>query len=468
MRVSTAVVCTTLAAVVFGASRASAQSTSSPASGDGTHTSDGSGGDPPTGFTLPNSDRLRFMIDFMAGYGSDRANASLGLERQGRVGYVVFTALGKLNSRVSYLVSVNPVDETQPRPACGVAGFFYPNSPTFLYGAATDISCDSSFGNRRVDPYREVALDLVPQQGPIREAWVRARLTTNSTIEAGRMRMPIGFDWEEAGSFTAKDATEIQRINTQANFGLTLDYKQPAKGRSEPWFEASATADLGDTNRWWDYDYYYFEDGSFGTNSQLTMLLSGRVSPFHMLEVRSSFQYGDTGSKVERLPSYWASKRNDNAFNIGAEVRPTSFSRLIVERASYTWGPRPSSALMLDVSPDPIHKRGYYTTAEAWLPVTQAIKAGANVSYERIDRADSLIRFLAAQKLDDVTMGKHDEMTVLRTYVDFGHGMRIGFYRNLVHNPYPWVSGISTVTGPKAFSQADTDKWGLVVRMQVR
>src|SRR5690348_15512212 len=30
------------------------------------------------GFTLPSSDKLRFTIDFLAGYGTDRANATLG------------------------------------------------------------------------------------------------------------------------------------------------------------------------------------------------------------------------------------------------------------------------------------------------------------------------------------------------------------------------------------------------------
>lgn len=459
---------TTASMVVCGVGLASAQTQSpSPPSPDPTSvaTTDPAGG---PGLSLPDSKRLRFTIDFMAGYGEDRANAALGFERQGRVGYVILTAFGELNSRVSYRLAVNPVNETQPLPACGAAGFFYPNNPTFLYGAATAISCDPAYGNRRVDPYRGIALDVVQQQGPIREAWIQFRLVSNTALTLGRMRMPIGFDWQEAGSFTAKDAPEIQRIDSQSNFGLMLSYAHPAEGRPEPLFAGSVTANMGDANRFWDYDYYYFEDGSLGTNSQLTLLLSARTSPIKMLDLRTSYQYGDTGSKVERLPSYWASKRNDNALTFSAEVRPTSFSRIIYEHASYLWGPRPSSAVMLDVSPAPIHKRGFYTTGEAWWPVTSSIRVGASGTYEWIDRADSLIRWLASQRLDDVTMGQHDRMMVERAYIDFGSGIRLGFYKTRDWNPFPWVSGISAVTGPRAFSGANTNKWGVMLRMQVR
>jgi hypothetical protein len=421
-----------------------------------------------SGLSVPNSDRLRFTIDFMAGYGNDMANATLGFERQGRVGYAILTAFGDLNSRVTYRLAVNPVAETTPLPACGALGFFYPNDPKFLYGDATLISCNPAYGNRRVDPYRGVALDVVPQQGPIREAWVQFRLLSGTKLTVGRMRMPIGFDWQDAGSFTAKDAPEIQRIDAQSNFGFMLSYERPAHGRAEPLFSGSATANLGDTNRFWDYDYYYFEDGSLATNSQLTMLLSARSSPFKMLDLRTSYQYGDTGSKVERLPSYWASKRNDNALTFSAQVRPTSFSRVIYEHASYLWGPRPTSAQLLNVDPAPIHKRGFYTTGEAWWPVTSSLRFGVSGSYEQIDRADSLIRFLATKNTDNVMMGKHDRMTVVRTYVDFGPRVRVAFYKTNNSNPFPWVSGISSVTGPRAFLGSNTNKWGIVVRMQAR
>jgi hypothetical protein len=421
-----------------------------------------------SGLSLPNSNRLRFTLDFMAGYGSDLANSALGFERQGRVGYAILSAFGELNSRVSYRLAVNPVDETQPRPACSVEGFFYPNDPKFLYGTSTNISCDPAYGNRRVDAYRGIALDVVQQQGPIREAWMQFRLVQGTRLTLGRMRMPIGFDWQEAGSFTAKDAPEIQRIDAQSNFGLMFSYEHAAPGRPEPLLGGSITANMGDANRFWDYDYYYFEDGSLHTNSQFTMLLSARTSPIRMLDLRASYQYGGTGSKVERLPSYWASKRNDNATTLSMEVRPTSFSRVVYEHASYLWGPRPSSAVMLGVDPSPIHKRGFYATAEAWWPVTSSIRVGGSGTYEWIDRADSLVRWMASQHMDQVMLGQHDRKEVGRAYVDFGSRVRVAFYKTHDRNPFPWVSGISSVTGPRAFSGSNTNKWGIVVRMQAR
>ncbi len=460
---------TTASVVMCGVASASAQTLpSSPLSSDPTsdaapESATGSG------VSLPDSTRLKLSLDFMAGYGADMANAVLGFERQGRVGYVILTAFGDLNSRVSYRLAINPVNETQPLPSCGATGYFYPNDPQFLYGPSTNISCDPAYGNRR----RWIraagsALDVVQQQGPIREAWMQFHVVPSTSLTVGRMRLPIGFDWEDAGSFTAKDAPEIQRIDAQSNFGLMVSYAHPAQGRSEPLFAGSVTAEMGDANRFWDYDYYYFEDGSLDTNSQFTLLLSARTSPFKMLDLRTSYQYGDTGSKVERLPSYWASKRNDDALTFSAEVRPTSFSRIIYEHASYLWGPRPSSAVMLDVSPNPIHKRGFYTTGEAWWPVSSSIRVGGSGTYEWIDRADSLVRWLASQQMDDVTIGQHDRMMVARAYVDVGSGIRVGFYKTRDWNPFPWVSGISPVAGPRAFSGANTNKWGVVLRMRVR
>jgi hypothetical protein len=420
------------------------------------------------GFTLPASDKLRFTIDFMAGYGTDRANATLGFERQGRVGYAIFSAFGQLTPRISYSIAVNPVDEVPPVPACGSAGFFYPNDPKFLYGPSTTIACDPADGDRRVDPYRGIALDVLEQQGPIREAWIAARLPWGFTARAGRMPMPIGFDWQEAGSFTAKDAPLIQRIDSQSNFGAMLTWASPATSRTPPRVTASLDANLGDTNRIWDYDYFYFEDSSLATNSQLTYLGSLRAVVFPRLEIRTSYQHGDTGSKVEREPSYWASKRNDDATLFGLELRPTTFSRVIYEQARYLWGPRPSSALMLNVDPSPIRKNGFYTTAEAWWPMTSRRRLGMSLSYERIDRDDSLIRWLAEQHLYNVTTNQLDRMTVGRVYFDVNARMRLGFYRTIDHNPFPWVSGISSITGPSAFKPVDTDKWGLMLRIQAR
>ena len=60
------------------------------------------------------------------------------------------------------------------------------------------------------------------------------RILPGAKATVGFMRMPIGFDWQEAGSFTAKDAPEIQRIDGQSNFGVMFSYERPARGRPEP------------------------------------------------------------------------------------------------------------------------------------------------------------------------------------------------------------------------------------------
>lgn len=46
--------------------------------------------------------------------------------------------------------------------------------------------------------------------------------TDRLSFRIGRTFLPLGFDWEEAGSMTAKDATRVQRINSEANFGVML------------------------------------------------------------------------------------------------------------------------------------------------------------------------------------------------------------------------------------------------------
>ena len=428
--------------------------------------------DPPPDTTTTarpaDANRVHFSVDLLAGYGTDRANSTLGFERQGRIGYAIVTATGNVATRLSYTIAINPVNETSPVPSCGAPGFFYPNDPTFLYGASTNIACDPQFGNRRVDAYRSIALDVVPQQGALREAYIDASLTRNTVFRFGRTRLPIGFDWQEAGAMTAKDALMIQRIDAQALFAFLASYGTGSASHPPRRFSGTIAADVGDTNRWLDYDYFYFEDGSFGTNSQLTFLASGRAALTSFLEVRSSLQFGDTGSKVERRPSYWASKRNDNAATFSLQVKPIDHARVLVETAKYTWGPRASSALMVGADPAPIIKRGYDVTLEGWWPISRTVNVGANAAYERIGRSDSLVRYLADAHLYNVTTGRNDERTVFRTYVDLGPAVRVGFYRTLDSNPFPWISGITAISGPGAMTRTNTNKWGLTARLVAR
>ena len=174
------------------------------------------------GFKLPNSDRFRLSISFLAGYGRDGANVDKGFERQGRIGYFILSMAGRLNSRTMYLVSLNPVHEVSPLPACSEPNFLRPNDPQFLYadlyaaGRGPQIGCNPQ-GAQRTDLYRFVALDTMPQQGMLREAYVKFNLSTrmNVFMQLGRVAQPVGFNTEEAGSWTAKDAPLIQRLNQE-------------------------------------------------------------------------------------------------------------------------------------------------------------------------------------------------------------------------------------------------------------
>jgi hypothetical protein len=419
------------------------------------------------GLPIPASERLRVRFDLLVGWADDGANASLGFEKQGRVGYAIVTLSGRVHPRVRYLASINPVNETEPLPACGEPYFFFPNDPKFLYTAGPYVPCEPKNGNRRVDGYRGIALDVVPQQGPIREAWVEFDLTDDLALRFGRTRLPLGFDWEDAGSMSAKDAGRIQRINAEASFGAMFTYRWGARGRSRPIVTAQGAGVLGEGNRWWDYDYYYFEDGSLDTNSSLTAVGAVTVAPVPQLQLKVSAKRGFTGSKVERLPSYWASKRNDNAVIVGAEYAPIRHARVLGEWVRYEWGPTASSAEMLGVDPAPIEKMGYWVTAEAWYPVTGNLVVGASVTREEVDRADSLVKHMAANGLYGVQTGRKDRLTVLRFFADIGPWVRVSLFRTDDSNPYPWLSGMWPVDGPNAFTGRVPNKYGVMVRVRV-
>jgi hypothetical protein len=421
-----------------------------------------SGAEPaPPGLVLPDSNRLRIGVRFMAGYGHDQAQFGLGFEKQGRVGYAIVDLWGALNDRVAYRFSFNPVDETEPLPACGEEGYFYPNDPAFLGSTGPNVTCDPN-GNRRVDMYKFIALDPINQQGPIREAWVSFQLAEPLALRFGRFILPMGFGWEEAGSFTAKDATRIQRINAEGNFGLMFTWSGgTAPGRRRPGFVGHAAGVLGDGNRNRDYDYFYFEESDLDSNSALTVFLSALFSPTDALDVRITGKRGFTGSRVERLPNYWASKRHDHAFVVSARFQPIRYAAIFGEGAHYTWGPTRTSAELLGLDESPIRKNGYYVGAELAYPLTDTARAGITVTREELSRDDSLVKFMEANGEPGVRMGETDRGTVLRVFVDLPR-VTLGFYRNFDETPFPFLSGIVPVDTPDIAGA--TNKWGIVVR----
>lgn len=430
----------------LGASSAFAQNSGN--GGESGNATDESGG-----ISLPNTEHVKMRVRFMAGYGLDEAQSSLGFDSQGRVGYAIIELFGIVNNRFSYRLEINPMNEVQPLPSCGEEGFFYPNIPQNF---GPNVACDNN-GRTRVDDYRFIALDTVLQQGLIRQAYLQYKRGPVG-VRFGRFLLPIGLDWEKAGSLTAKDATHIQRINTESNFGtmMTLGGKR---------VNMNVATFVGDGNRFHDYDYFYSLDGTLDSNSALTSLLSGSVKPVKNLEFLAAWKYGFTGSKVERLPNYFASKRNDMAAILSTNYRPVKYVSVFGEYASYTWGITKTSAELVGFTDgEPVKKNGYYVGTDLAMPISDKMKVGAVITREELSRDDALVKLLASGGLYGVEMGKKERTTTFRIYTDLSRLVRVGFYRSLHSNPYPWVSGIVPVEGERAFKGRGSDKWGLVVR----
>jgi hypothetical protein len=413
------------------------------------------------GWEVPQTERFKISGTFIAGWSHDGMQAQLGLEKQGRVGQATLAISGRLNERLRYHLSFNPVNEVSSKPACGEEFFFFPNDPSF-YAAGPVVPCDPENGLKRVDSYNTYALDYINQQGPLREGYVDWRATDRVSARLGRFILPVGFAPLEVGSWTAKDLTRIQRLNAEANFGLMLGYTH-RNGDGEPILEANVMGVLGEGNREEDYDWFYFVNTSLDTNSALTAVGSVRVRPHRAVDVRVAYKKGFTGSKVERLPSYWASKRIDDALVAGARVQPHPWLTVFGEYARYVWGPTDTSAEMLGLDPEPIEKPGYYVGGTFEVPVTSRLHAGVTVTREELSRDDSLVKFLSANGLYGVEMGKKDRGTIARVYVDLSRMVTFGLFWADISNPYPWISGAWPVAGPRAFTGREPDRYGFAV-----
>jgi len=424
-------------------------------------------GDPPPeavsmfGLGVAQTERLKISGTFIAAWSHDGAQAQLGFEKQGRVAQATLTFSGRVSERVSYLVSFNPVNEVSSKPACGEADFFFPNDPAF-YTAGPVVPCDPEDGLKRVDTYNTFALDYINQQGPLREGYADWRATTAITARFGRFIVPIGFAPLDVGSWTAKDVTRIQRLNAEANFGLMLGYTH-RRTDGEPLFEAAVMGVLGEGNREKDYDWFYFANTSLDANSALTAIGSLRARPHPKVDLRVAYKWGFTGSKVERLPSYWASKRNDEALVVSAKAQLHSWLSVFGEYARYVWGPTESSAQMLGFDPEPIDKAGYYIGGTLAVPVSARTKVGVTLTREELSRDDSLVKYLAFNGLYGVEMGKKDRSTIARFFVEVSPLVRVGVFWADISNPYPWISGSWPVSGPRAFTGRAPDRYGVAV-----
>jgi len=417
------------------------------------------------GFKFSQSERFKFGGELVVGWSHDGAQAALGFEKQGRVGMAILSVAGKVSDRVSYFVSVNPVTETNSRPSCGEKNFFFPNDPNLFAGIGPIVQCDVEDGLKRVDTYNTFGLDYLTQQGILREGYIDWGISGAVSLRGGRFILPIGFAPREVGAATAKDMTRITRLNAEANFGAMLAVT--ARRGDRALFDAGVMAVLGDGNREKDYDWFYFVNTSLDTNSAITVVASARISPIKAIDVRAAYKKGYTGSKVERLPNYWASKRNDDALVVSLKLSPTSWASVFGEYAKYKWGPTVTSGELVGI-PDlaAIDKPGYFMGAMIDLPVAGKVRVGGSVVREELTRDDSLIQYLELNGLYGVSMGKKDRALVVRGFIDVNRLVNVSFFWMDVSNPFPWVSGSWPVAGPVAFTGREPDRIGVSVTVR--
>jgi hypothetical protein len=418
------------------------------------------------GFTFDQSERLRFGGELMVGWSHDGAQAALGFEKQGRVGWAILTASGRVSDRVRYYVSVNPVSETRSRPACGEPNFFFPNDPNLFAGTGPIVKCDEEDGLKRVDTYNTFSLDYITQQGILREGYLDVSVSDLVSIRGGRFILPIGLAPREVGATSAKDMARITRLNAEANFGAMVALSK-RRDNDRPLFDLAAMAVLGDGNREKDYDWFYFVNTSLDTNSAITFVASARVAPVSAFELRAAYKKGYTGSKVERLPSYWASKRNDDALVASLKISPAPWVSLFGEYAHYRWGPTLTSGELVGIPAlDPIDKTGYYMGGQVNVPVSERVRVGGSITREELLRDDSLIQYLTLNQLYGVEMGKKDRALIVRGFIDVNQLVNVNFFWMDVSTPFPWVSGSWPVTGPTAFTGRAPDRVGVTVTVR--
>jgi len=84
---------------------------------------------------------------------------------------------------------------------------------------------------------------------------------------------------------------------------------------------------------------------------------------------------------------------------------PVRYARVLGEWARYEWGPTRTSAELLGVDLEPIRKAGYWVTAETSYPFRDDFLLGFSWTGEKVDRADSLVKFMAAKRLYGVSEG---------------------------------------------------------------
>jgi hypothetical protein len=414
---------------------------------------------------VPNDDRMRVNFDLMGSAYWDYSQAPLGHEAQARIGWAIVGISGTLNPYISYSAELNPVDDSpRPEPACGEAGYFYPNVPPPI---GPTIQCTPD-GRNRVDLYRFIGLDPITQQNAVRTGVIDVHMPGGKFgVRAGRFILPLGFGWRELGSWTNVDAPLIQRLNANASFGAEIYARMNRNARPVARFELGFVR--GDGNRNVEYSYQSFVAADEDTNSGATGVGRATFVPIEGLDVRVSGKYGFSGSKIEMYPSFYTQKRNDQAFIGSIQFRPSRYIRGFGEYARYVSGLPETSALLIGMPVESVIKRGYYVGAEATLPLPKRWEAHVSVTREDLSRNDSLVWYLEKQGLYGVHLGERVRSTILRWSIKPIPNVELGAFWNRLKNPYLWLSGIIPVEGDRAFTERGEGrpKYGLVFTVRV-
>jgi len=359
---------------------------------------------------------------------------------------------------------INPAnDEAVPKPYIPSADdrrtYFFPNQPQGR-GVASNPN-----GIKDVDDYKYSQLDPIIQQGALRLGYLDIHTSDRKLgMVLGRSYVVQGLSLSDIVWFTAKDLTHIQRINAQADNGVTLYYNTPR-------FRLDVAGITGNANPYHDYGYFDFTDASEDKNSALGAVATGRFTlPNQKLTVGGTYRKNFLNSRIEDSISLQLSKHNDDAVIGFLTVQPIGNVRLFGEAVRYKWGLAKTSADLLPgpVNESPVYKAGYYVGADVYSPQTRLGKWGVTLTREELSRDDSLVAFAAANGLFGVTLGKKERSTIVKVQLQAGKELTVFGFVNLLSNPFPQLSALVPISGPGADQEVSDKKIGLGIRFRLK
>lgn len=404
-------------------------------------------------------------VDFAFAAVTDRSQQeTLGRERQIKVPYANLSLSADVGEHFSFFVMINPAnDEAVPKPYIPSPDdrrtFFFPNQPEGR-GVASDPN-----GIKDVDDYKYSQLDPIIQQGALRLGYLDIHTTDRRFgMVLGRNYVAQGFSLADVVWFTAKDLTHIQRINAQADNGVTLYY-------STPRVRVDLAAITGNANPFHDYGYFDFTDASEDKNSALGAVATARFTlPKPKLTVGGTYRKNFLNSRIEDSISIQLSKHNDDAVIGFLSIEPVHDVRVFGEAVRYTWGLAKTSADLLPgpANESPVYKAGYYVGADVSSPQTRLGKWGATVTREELSRDDALVAFADANGLFGVKLGKKERSTIVKVQLQTGKELTLFGFVNLLSNPFPQLSALVPISGTGAGEAASDKKIGVGIRFRLK